>query len=43
MTKGNAFLLERNIQSKITSASEINFLASDIVELDLSESQLYEA
>jgi hypothetical protein len=50
MTKGNAFLLERNIQSKINSASailcqqpEINFSASDIVELNLSESQLYEA
>jgi hypothetical protein len=50
MTKGNAFLLERNVQSKINSASailcqqpEINFSASDIVELNLSESQLYEA
>jgi hypothetical protein len=50
MNKGNAFLLKRNIQRKITSASailcqppEINFSASDIVELNFSESQLYEA
>jgi hypothetical protein len=50
MTKGNAFLLEHNIQRKINSASailcqqpEINFSASDIVELNVSKSQLYEA
>jgi hypothetical protein len=50
MIKGNAFLLERNFQSKINSTSailyqqpEINFSASDIVELNLSESQLYKA
>jgi hypothetical protein len=50
MTQGNAFLQKRNIQSKINSASailyqqpEINFSASDIVELHLSESQLCEA
>jgi hypothetical protein len=50
VTKGNAFLAKRNIESKIISASailcqqpEINFLASDIVELRLSEFQLHEA
>jgi hypothetical protein len=50
VTKGNAFLAKRNIESRITSASaiffqqpEINFLASDIVALRLSDAQLHEA
>jgi hypothetical protein len=49
-TKGNAFLSKRNIESKINSSfailcqqPEINFLASDIVALRLSKSQLHEA
>jgi hypothetical protein len=48
VTKGNAFLSKRNIESKINSASvilcqqpEVNLLASDIAELNLSEAQLY--
>jgi hypothetical protein len=50
VTKVNAFLAKRNIESKIISAStilsqqhEINFLASNIVELRLSESHIHEA
>jgi hypothetical protein len=50
VTKSNAFLAKRNIESRITSASsiffqqvEINFFASDIVALRLSDAQLHEA
>jgi hypothetical protein len=41
VTKGNAFLSKRNIQSKINSASTILYQQPEIAELNLSEAQLY--
>jgi hypothetical protein len=50
MAQANSFLKKRNIRDKIILAStilrqqpEINFSASDIAELHLTQSELYEA